>query len=164
MTPRARAGRDEETALRSNKETDHQQRGLHSSKTGLYGSCLSLTSTPCRGVPRFQTGPVTATLKRTNDVLQKPDNLKSYRQAKAAPDVRPAELCKQTAHPSPPSPPLQPGPQPFHRFGDIRRGTRIAEADEASSLHRIEIRAGGCGDARFLQQAAGEIEAVAAKA
>src|SRR5262249_36834687 len=62
------------------------------------------------------------------------------------------------------SPPLQPRPQPFHRFSDIRRGARIAEADEASALHRIEIRAGGCGDARFLQHAAGEIEAVAAKA
>ena len=71
---------NEETALRSNKETDHQQRGLHSRKTGLQGSCLSLTSTPRRSVRRFQTGAVTATLKRTNDVLQKPDNLKSYRQ------------------------------------------------------------------------------------
>src|ERR1700730_8341287 len=62
------------------------------------------------------------------------------------------------------SPPLQPCPQSFHRFTDISRSARIAEADETPSVHRIEIRARGCGDTRFLQHAAGEIEAVAAKA
>src|SRR5262252_2105831 len=62
------------------------------------------------------------------------------------------------------SPPLQPCPQPFHRFTDIRRGARIAEADEAVPLHRIEIDAGRYGDTCFLQHAAGEIEAVVTKA
>src|ERR1700730_3563591 len=46
------------------------------------------------------------------------------------------------------SPLLQPRPQPFHRFTDISRSARIAEADETPSVHRIEIRAGGCGDTR----------------
>jgi hypothetical protein len=35
---------------------------------------------PRRTVHRFRTGPVVIHQKRTNDVLQKPDNLKSYRQ------------------------------------------------------------------------------------
>src|SRR5216683_4883225 len=62
------------------------------------------------------------------------------------------------------SPPLQPCPQPFHRFADVRGGARIAEADEASPMHRIEIGARGRGDARLFQHAAGEIEAVVTKA
>src|SRR5258705_12066153 len=62
-----------------------------------------------------------------------------------------------------PSSPLKPRRQPFHRLGDIRRRARIAEADEASPVHRIEIRAGGRGHARFLQHVAGEIAAIAAK-
>src|SRR5262249_1118112 len=59
--------------------------------------------------------------------------------------------------------PLQPCRQPFHRVGDVSRGARIAEADEAPPVHGIEIGAGGRGNARLLQHAAGEIEAVAAK-
>src|ERR1700730_11512485 len=61
------------------------------------------------------------------------------------------------------SPLLQPRPQPFHRFTDVSRSARIAEADEVSPMHRIEIGAGRRSDARLLQHAAGEIEAVAAK-
>ena len=50
----ASAGRDEETALRSNKETDPQEaKASHSS--------LPLGATPGRGVHRFQTGQVTPT-------------------------------------------------------------------------------------------------------
>ena len=44
----ATAGRDGETALRSNKETDRKERGLR-------GRGLNLNPTPRRGVHRFQT-------------------------------------------------------------------------------------------------------------
>ena len=38
---------------------------------------------PGRGVHRFQTGKGRLTAKRTNDVLRKPDNLKSYRHGRS---------------------------------------------------------------------------------
>src|SRR5262249_39267992 len=72
--PGACAGRDEETALGSNKETDWKRTEAHQVSP-------SLMQVPTRrGVHRFQTGRVDLTAKRTNDVLRKPDNLTSYRQ------------------------------------------------------------------------------------
>ena len=71
----AREGRDEETALRSNKET-------HKEATDL-----GLNHLPRRGVHRFQTGHADQLRKRTSDVLPKPDNLNSYRQLLAT-DLR----------------------------------------------------------------------------
>jgi len=50
----ARAGRDEETAFRSNKETDQQERAQAGSDPGL-------NHVPRRGVHRFQTGRGTST-------------------------------------------------------------------------------------------------------
>jgi hypothetical protein len=74
----ADAGRDEETALRSNKETDLKEAGER-------GFSRCLTAKPSRGVRRFQTGKVYSTQKRTIDVLPKADILKSYRQLKPKP-------------------------------------------------------------------------------
>ena len=68
----ATAGRDEETALGSNKETDQQRRGVGRAHPGLIKPTR-------RGVHRFRTGSVNRNMKRTNDVLRKPDNLTSYR-------------------------------------------------------------------------------------
>src|SRR6516164_4023151 len=69
--PRCAAGRDEETVPRSNKETDGKGR-----------SCRA-----CSGITLIPAGPSTASdpprplnPKRTNDVLRKPDNCKSYGQ------------------------------------------------------------------------------------
>src|SRR5580692_7999104 len=62
------AGRDEETALGSNKETDQKDkcRGRRDTIRPQGVHCFR----PCRKNP---------TQKRTIDVLPKPDNLKSYR-------------------------------------------------------------------------------------
>src|SRR6516165_8416641 len=71
--PRCAAGRDEETVPRSNKETDGKGR-----------SCRA-----CSGITLIPAGPSTASdpprplnPKRTNDVLRKPDNCKSYGQGR----------------------------------------------------------------------------------
>jgi hypothetical protein len=67
----AAAGRDEETALRSNQETDHQE----SSRGGI-GPPL----TPLRAGASTASEPARPlTPKRTSDVLPKPDILISYR-------------------------------------------------------------------------------------
>src|SRR5258708_23927853 len=89
----ARAGRDEETALGSNKETSHKdQPGERST---------SLLVTPC-GRPSTASGPAASTPipKRTSDVLPKPDNFKSYRQNKARWHCQPAGLRVRHTPPS----------------------------------------------------------------
>jgi hypothetical protein len=72
--PGARAGRDEETALGSNKETDRKRTGAHQVSPSLMQ--VRLPGRP--PLPNRQRVDLTA--KRTNDVLRKPDNLTSYRQ------------------------------------------------------------------------------------
>ena len=65
------AGRDEETALGSNKETDQKDK------------CRGRRDTiRPQGVHRFRPCRKNPTQKRTIDVLPKPDNLKSYRQGR----------------------------------------------------------------------------------
>ena len=71
--PGARAGRDEETALRSNKETDKKRTGAHQVSPSLMQIRPGRPPLPNRGR-------IDLTAKRTNDVLRKPDNLTSYRQ------------------------------------------------------------------------------------
>ena len=71
-----RAGRDGETASRSNKETGQKDQ---KEKSGERSNGPRLTNdarpSTASGVALNQT------TKRTNDVLPKPDNLKSYRQS-----------------------------------------------------------------------------------
>src|SRR6516165_4403721 len=70
----ASAGRDEETALRSNKETDPQEAKSKSLQPPFRGNTRP-------GRPPLPNRPGHSNRKRTNDVLPKPDNLKSYRQS-----------------------------------------------------------------------------------
>jgi hypothetical protein len=69
--PRRAAGRDEETVLRSNKETNRKGRKCRAgSGITLIPAGASTASDPARPLNP----------KRTTDVLPKPDNFKSYRQ------------------------------------------------------------------------------------
>ena len=52
---------------------------------------------------------------------------------------------------------------PLHRFMHLGGGARVTEAQEMSAVDRIEINARRGGDARLVQHAFREIEAVVRK-
>lgn len=99
--PRATAGRDEETALRSNQETD----------VGLVSP--DPTSRPIGnatrpGRPPLPIRPINLK-KRTFDVLPKPDNLISYRQTGARHEGANGTSCRTRSRlQAPPVPPARP--------------------------------------------------------
>ncbi len=82
------------------------------------GIALSLNPTPRRGVHRFQTGRLHLNPKRTNDVLPKPDNLKSYRQWHCLDGDGPARKSKRGPHI------FYNGPWPFRQCGLFPLGQR----------------------------------------